>query len=389
MGLLWLCSIPRSRVRPIPPPHSLIPLLQIGLVMVLVGVVGVLVLVHCRSSHFLCLMETILDWIRRVEDYFDLYGVEPYRWIKLATMNFSPTAARLFPSVEKRLQSCSWDEFRTLLLDRFGREHHELLVRQLLSIKQTDLMSEYVGRFAVLVDQLSAYNNQSDPLYYIIRFIDGLREDLRPPILIQRPTSLDTAFVLTQLQEEVSSSTRHKEFRKQDFSFKTATPWALPPPPTHSNKPSNLYAEDCHATEATHAKLSTENRLAALRASRHARASASIVQRSGHGGISVKTRFNCMHCKGYLKYFSPLRLLMNLRLTVNMVINYLMCLLLLLLGCLLLEPCVCRELFRTSLSEYWWTRAVPILLSVLQWHPMQGASSLPTLVKVEVQRVMY
>jgi hypothetical protein len=92
--------------------------------------------------------------IRRVGDYFDLYGVEPYRCIKLATMNFSPAAARWLPSVEKRLQSCSWDEFCTLLLDRFGREHHELLVRQLLSIKQIDHVSEYVDCFAMLVDHL-------------------------------------------------------------------------------------------------------------------------------------------------------------------------------------------------------------------------------------------
>jgi hypothetical protein len=71
-----------------------------------------------------------------VEDYFDLYGVEQHSCIKLATMNFSPTAARRLPSVERRLASCSWEDFCRMLLDRFGREHHELLVRQLLTIKQ-------------------------------------------------------------------------------------------------------------------------------------------------------------------------------------------------------------------------------------------------------------
>jgi hypothetical protein len=60
-------------------------------------------------------------------------------------------------------------------------------------------VTEYVDRFAVLVDQLAAYNSHTDPLYYIMRFIDGLTEDLRAPVLIQRPSSLDTAFVLAQL----------------------------------------------------------------------------------------------------------------------------------------------------------------------------------------------
>jgi hypothetical protein len=79
-----------------------------------------------------------------------------------------------------------------------------LLVRQLLSIKQTSAVSEHIDRFSVLVDQLSAHSSQADPLYYIMRFIDGLTEELRAHFLIQRPSSLDTAFVLAQLQEEVA-----------------------------------------------------------------------------------------------------------------------------------------------------------------------------------------
>lgn len=50
-------------------------------------------------------------------------------------MHFSPVAARWLPLVEKKIKSCSWEEFRALLLNRFGKEQHELLVHQLLSIK--------------------------------------------------------------------------------------------------------------------------------------------------------------------------------------------------------------------------------------------------------------
>jgi hypothetical protein len=205
-------------------------------------------------------------WIRRVEDYFDLYGVEQLRWIKLATMNFSPAAARWLPSVEKRLQTCSWEEFRRLLLDRFGREHHELLVRQLLSIKKTSAVSEYIDRFSVLVDQLSAYNSQADPLYYIMCFIDGLTEELRAPVLIQRPSILDTAFVLAQLQEEVAPPPRKKEFRKPDYAptARSSSYWPLPPPP-RLEKASNTPADERHNTDHARAR-STDERLAALRA---------------------------------------------------------------------------------------------------------------------------
>jgi hypothetical protein len=204
-----------------------------------------------------------------VEDYFDLYGVEQHSCIKLATMNFSPTAARRLPSVERRLASCSWEDFCRMLLDRFGREHHELLVRQLLTIKQVGPMTEYIDRFAVLVDQLAAYNSHTDPLYYIMRFIDGLTEDLRAPVLIQRPSSLDTAFVLAQLQEEVFS-TKKKEFRRSDYPLKSGSSphWPLPPPP-RTEKPSTTQADDRRSSEAARARCG-EDRLAALRAYRRA-----------------------------------------------------------------------------------------------------------------------
>jgi hypothetical protein len=37
-----------------------------------------------------------------------------------------------------------------------------------------------------------------------MKFIDDLRDELRAPILIQRPSDLDTAYVLAQLLEEVA-----------------------------------------------------------------------------------------------------------------------------------------------------------------------------------------
>nr|XP_034569779.1 uncharacterized protein LOC117834275 [Setaria viridis] len=213
-------------------------------------------------------------WISRVEDYFELCNVEPHLWIKVATMHFSPAAARWLPSVEKRLKSCSWDEFHTLLLNRFGKEQHELLVRQLLSIKQSDSVSDYIDRFATLVDQLAAYESDPDQVYLIVRFIDGLRDDIRAPILIQRPSSLDTAFVLARLQEEVAEPARRRDFKCQDFQYQSKLPVrpALPLPPPPSKQPKALvgHSEDRRYGDAARAR-SAEDHWQALRAYRRAK----------------------------------------------------------------------------------------------------------------------
>jgi hypothetical protein len=71
-------------------------------------------------------------------------------------------------------------------------------------------------------------------LYYTTRFIDGLRDDLKFVITVQRPKDLDTTCCLTLLQEE-QSALQHKEFKSSDTAFmykpsvKGAYPLSRPP----------------------------------------------------------------------------------------------------------------------------------------------------------------
>jgi hypothetical protein len=108
-----------------------------------------------------------------------------------------------------------------MILDRFGRDQHELLVRQLLQIKQSGPIAEYIDKFAGLIDQLAAYEGMGNPLHFTMRFIDGLKDDLKSAVLIQRPKDLDTAYILAQLQEELSESSRKMELKRQDYPSKS------------------------------------------------------------------------------------------------------------------------------------------------------------------------
>lgn len=155
-------------------------------------------------------------WLSRTADFMKLYRVPQVSWVKLASMQIIAPAARWLPSVEHKLKSCSWEQFVQLVLDRFSREHHELLVRQFLHIRQTSSVADYIDCFSELADQLIAYESRPDPLYFTMRFIDGLSAELRVDVLIHRPPDLDTAFVLAQLQEEVAPLTRGKDVRKFD-----------------------------------------------------------------------------------------------------------------------------------------------------------------------------
>ena len=77
-------------------------------------------------------------------------------------------------------------------------------------------MLEYIEQFSILVDQLAAYSSSQDPLYFTLRFIDGLRDDIKSVVLVQRPQDLDTACALASLQEEVGDSSCRQGFRRSD-----------------------------------------------------------------------------------------------------------------------------------------------------------------------------
>jgi hypothetical protein len=172
-------------------------------------------------------------WQKRCEDYFHMYSVDPSVWIRVSTMHFTGPAARWLQSVEYQLSHVSWTDFGTMIRERFGKDQHAILIRQLFHIRQGSTVTDYVERFSQLVDQLKAYHSISDPLYYTMRFIDGLRDDVKSVVMVQRPKDLDTAFVLAQLQEEVAD--KRRDYRRFDVPASknmAKSPLPLPPPPS-------------------------------------------------------------------------------------------------------------------------------------------------------------
>jgi hypothetical protein len=59
-----------------------------------------------------------------------------------------------------------WSELYSWIHKRFGRDEHEILVRQLFCIRQSGSVPEYIEKFSELVDQLQVYNRSTNPLYY-------------------------------------------------------------------------------------------------------------------------------------------------------------------------------------------------------------------------------
>jgi len=149
--------------------------------------------------------ETTRLWVSQAKDYFDMYEVPPRQWVKISCMNFRGAAARWIESISQP-DRIPWPNFCKMLHDRFGRDQRDKLVRQMFHISQTSTVIDYVESFSTLFDQLKAYQHNPDMHYFTTRFMDGLRDDIRMVVTLQRPSRLDTAYSLALLQEEVAAS---------------------------------------------------------------------------------------------------------------------------------------------------------------------------------------
>jgi len=105
----------------------------------------------------------------------------------------------------------------------------------MFSIHQTSTVQDYIDRFAGLIDQLVVYGRSTDPVFFAMRFVDGLRDDIRNTVHMQRPQTFDTASVLALLQEELQDPNWSKESRRPGSvpfgkpQLKRAFPLPLPP----------------------------------------------------------------------------------------------------------------------------------------------------------------
>jgi hypothetical protein len=196
-------------------------------------------------------------------------GVEPTLGLKVASMHLEGPAACWFQSAERRLHSASWDTFCALVHDRFGRDQHEALIHQLFHIRQVGLVAEYVEQFSTLIDQLATYEADANPLHRATRFVDGLHDDIKSVVMIQRPSTLDIACAHALVQEEAADADRKRDFqRSEPFSNRSVQRFALSlsAAPRLDKSSGSSVGEDKKSADATSARVnSTDDKLRALK----------------------------------------------------------------------------------------------------------------------------
>lgn len=155
-------------------------------------------------------------WRAICEVYFDVYGILPSSWVKVATLNFTGNAAFWLQSVRNQLIGVTWYDFCERICARFTRDRQQTLIRQWIHAKQTASVAEYVELFDSIMHQLNAYESTAPILYFVTKFVDGLKDEVRSGVIMQRPQDLDTAYTLALLQEEALEGVKTAGSKKME-----------------------------------------------------------------------------------------------------------------------------------------------------------------------------
>lgn len=208
-------------------------------------------------------------WKSNCEQYFEVYGTHPINWVKIATLNFVGNAAFWMQSVRSQLQGITWVGLCELVRSRFAKDRHQALIRQWIHISQTGSVSEYVEKFDGLMHQLMAYDSSLVPVYFVTKFVEGLKDEIRVVVMVQRPQDLDSACAIALLQEEALEGVKASHYRRSDpgVMLKTNRTGPIVGVTQHTKNNLNQF-EDRRGTESARAK---DDKVAALRAYRRSK----------------------------------------------------------------------------------------------------------------------
>lgn len=194
---------------------------------------------HGMHRHFLPKMpfpqfigEQPKIWKDKCLDYFRIFDVPDHMWVAMASMNFDKNAAKWLQVYKAQFGLGTWDSFSKAVEDQFGYCDYREALTQLLELKQTGTMEEFVTEFESLQYQISMHNHGYDEEFFVSQFLKGLKHDISSAVQIQVPDKMTKAVMLAKIQQKIldrSKTKSQKPYTKgPSSSYRAETRQATP-----------------------------------------------------------------------------------------------------------------------------------------------------------------
>jgi hypothetical protein len=138
------------------------------------------------------------SWCYWAEQFFDFYDVHEGRKLKITAFYMEGKALSWFKALSNTNSLSTWDEFVLAMQVRFGKGSYDDPMENLSKLKQTGLLEEYKTQFELLANRVLRLSDS----YKLSMFLGGLRDDIRVPVRMFNPKTLNDAYALARMQED-------------------------------------------------------------------------------------------------------------------------------------------------------------------------------------------
>ncbi|KAG8362966.1 hypothetical protein BUALT_BualtUnG0018600 [Buddleja alternifolia] len=170
--------------------------------------------------------EDLRGWIFKCEQFFEVDETLFDAKVRLAAVHLEGKALQwhqVYMKSRLTREIPSWEVYVRALYDRFGALLYEDPMAELMNLKQTGSVKDYLDRFDELLN-----NVELSETYAISCFLAGLKNEIAIQVRMFKPKSLQEAISLSKLQEQSIQLNNRKTYPNP--SYKSPSPFQKQPP---------------------------------------------------------------------------------------------------------------------------------------------------------------
>ena len=153
----------------------------------------------------------------RAEQFFEFFEIQEAQKLRITAFHMEGKALSWFQALRSTYNLSCWNYFLVAIQVRYGKGSYDDPMETLSKLKQVGSLDEYKTQFEVLVNRVLRLIDS----HKLSMFLGGLRDDIRLPVRMFSPKTLNDAYALARIQEEcilLNSKSRkpvQKSFRNQ------------------------------------------------------------------------------------------------------------------------------------------------------------------------------
>ena len=153
------------------------------------------------------------NWVYKANQYFGYYQTPIVEKLMIASFHMELEALIWFQEAEEAGIFSDWESMVQALHVRFGSTTYDDPMEVLTRLRQTTTVALYKAEFEAISNRIKGLS----PMHKLSCFLSGLKDEIRLPVRMLSPQSLNAAFGLAKIQEEYVMSCRRNMKNQQDL----------------------------------------------------------------------------------------------------------------------------------------------------------------------------